>query len=154
MPAMDWTSIIAGAGLPSIWVMVLFVLSNLASVFLARGSSKDKVKSSMLSETIKRQKALDERQTNMFDELQEEFNRVRGDMSQIRQELAEERRRFTELSQKYTTLTMENHSLRQNVLNLQAADRVWASSNAELERKNRQLTDELLTAATRLEELR
>lgn len=154
MPTMDWTSILSDMDVPAGWMMGAFLLTNVLSFFLARGTSKDKVNSTMLEQTVKRQKELDDRQAAMMDDLQGQFDHVRTDMSQIKLELSEERKRFTALSEKYSTLVSENYHLKQMAKNLSSENEELKLNMAALELKNREITDQMLSKARELEQIK
>lgn len=114
-----WAKLFEGGNVNGVWIVAAFVISNLISFFGARGSSKDTLKSELLTKTIERQDTLDQRQERMMDDLQEEIRRVKLEMESIQEEAQNQSQRNTALSEKYTTLLKENHSLQSLILQLQ-----------------------------------
>lgn len=114
-----WSKLFESGGVSGIWIVIAFLISNVVSFLTARGTSKDKAKSDLLATTIKRQDALDKRQQQMMDDLQEEIRRVKVEMGTMQKEAAQQQKRNSTLSEKYTNLLQENHSLQAIVIQMQ-----------------------------------
>lgn len=144
-----WIKLFDTEGGGNVWIVAAFVISSLLGYLTARGTSKDKVKSSMLLKTIDRQDALDIRQRGMMDDLQIEIDRVKTEMVGIREESKRQQKTNFNLSEKYSTMLKENHSLQSLIVQLQADKdelneivKELAGQNASLLKKIEQLTKE------------
>lgn len=71
------------------FLLVIIVLSFVAKRF----KSRDTTQSKFIEQAVNRQNALDLRQEQMMDDLQEEIDRVREEMTMLRKELNTERTR-------------------------------------------------------------
>lgn len=154
MPTMDWTKIMELADLPPGFVLAGFLVANVLTFLVARGTSKDKVKSSMLEQTMDRQDKLDKRQETMFDQLQEQISTAHKDMTVIREELAQEKKRSYDLSQKYSRMIRDNHGLQQRVDTLKAEKRELLGTIGELRDKNASLEEQLILRSEEAKETR
>jgi chromosome segregation ATPase len=99
------------------WVgLIVIVIVVIATAFLTflgtRLSSKDKVQTTLVEQTVARQKTLDERQLKMMDDFQEEIARLKDEILLVRKELNQERDRNGTLERKMQELQEENRLLK------------------------------------------
>ena len=88
------------------------VILVIGTVIVTRLTSKDKVDSNLITQTVRRQEQLDKRQSKMMDDMQEELGRFREELIGVRKELTTERGTSLELSKKISYLEQENRELK------------------------------------------
>lgn len=131
MDMTEFFSHLGTTGMPWYGVVASVILSAGASFFAARSTSKGHSQDTLITQTVERQKQLDERQSRMMDDLADEVKRFRDEMLQIRKELDSERNKaiglqtkVTSLTKKVQNLTDENNQLKAQVQSLQEENRV------------------------------
>lgn len=91
------------------WLNVLaVVLTSVVSFLAARYTSKDKVQSQIVKQTVTRQQQLDERQNSMMDSLLDDIRRLRDELNMVREDLRVERERGTQMGDELDSLRAAN----------------------------------------------
>jgi len=99
--------------------LIAVVITGVGSHFATRMTSKDRVQANLVTQTVKRQEQLDERQNQMMDDLTGEITRLRDELLLVRQELNTERHHARLLSTEMECLKEENRKLNKENVRLQ-----------------------------------
>lgn len=94
-----WMKLIGGE-IPKPLFLIGFIASNLVTAWASRSASKDKNKSEILTEAMKRQSELDNHQRQIVEEFKTEVKRLKGETGEIKEEIKRKKEDNDELFSK------------------------------------------------------
>lgn len=140
---LEWIPLLEKSGLSGIAIaiiVVLIIFSNIVVALLSRGSSRDKIQSQLVEQTIKRQNELDIRQEKMMNDLQEELDRVRDEMVRMQVERKADKDSYSVLQSKYAELITAKLELEQKLMGLKTERTTSEGVIRGLQDKNEAIT--------------